>query len=100
MALNLSTEALARSSARRPWVVIGVWVLILLVSFVLIFNFLGSALTNDSDFANTPESKRGRELLRDRLRGPERINEVVIVRSPTLTLDSSVFQGYVEKLYG
>ena len=28
MALNLSTESIARASSRRPWTTIGIWVVV------------------------------------------------------------------------
>ena len=38
MGSRLSTESLARSSARRPWVFIGIWILVFIV-------FVGLAAT-------------------------------------------------------
>jgi len=53
MALNLSTEALARASARRPWLVVGAWSAVFAVSIALIFGLLSGALTNDFGFTGT-----------------------------------------------
>ncbi|MEE9325039.1 MAG: MMPL family transporter [Dehalococcoidia bacterium] len=100
MSLNLSTEALARRSSRHPWITIGIWVLILIIAVALIFNFLGDALTTEQNFTNNPEAIRAFDLLEDRLRGPLRANEIVIVRSETLTVDSPAFQGFVVNLFG
>ena len=44
MASLLSTESLARTSARRPWVVIAVWVLALVAFIALAATFLTDAL--------------------------------------------------------
>lgn len=95
----LSTASLARASGRHPWTVIGAWAVVLLVAGALIFAFLSDALTAESDFRNDPESKRGEELLEERLRGPQRLGEIVIVRSETWTADDTAFQAYVEGLY-
>lgn len=99
MALKLSTAALARASGRRPWLTIGVWVALLLVAAALVFNFLGEALTTEADFTNNPEAKRARQLLEERLGGPQEVNEVVIVRSQALAVDDPAFQAFVEGLY-
>src|SRR3990170_1073954 len=99
MALNLSTETLARASARRPWLVVGAWVAVFAVSVALIFNLLSDALTNEIGFTNNPESKRADMLLEQRLRGPEKVNEIVIVRSADETVDAPAFKAFVEGLY-
>ncbi len=38
-------------------------------------------------------------MLEDRLRGPEKVTEMVIVQSPTLTVDDEAFRDKVEELY-
>ncbi|MDO8612927.1 MAG: MMPL family transporter, partial [Dehalococcoidia bacterium] len=60
---------------------------------------LSDALTNEVGFTNNPESKRGEILLEDRLRGPEKVNEIVIVRSADRTVDDPAFRAFVEGLY-
>src|SRR3972149_10141437 len=99
MALNLSTESLARASARRPWLVVGAWAAVLAISIALISGLLSDPLTNEVGFTNNPESKRGEILLEDRLRGPEKVNEIVIVRSADRTVDDAAFKAFVEGLY-
>src|SRR3990172_2318420 len=99
MALNLSTEALARASARRPWLVVGAWVAVFAVSVALIFNLLSDALTNEFGLTGNPDSKQADTLLEERLRGPEKVNEIVIVRSPDRTVDAPAFKTFVEGLY-
>ena len=71
MTLNVSTEALARASARRPWLVVAAWVAVFAVSVALIFNLLSDALTNEFGFTGNPDSKQADTLLEERLRGPE-----------------------------
>src|SRR4030067_37782 len=99
MALNLSTETLAHASARRPWLVVGAWAAVFAISIALISGLLSDALTNEVGFTNNPESKRGEILLEDRLRGPEKVNEIVIVRSADETVDAPAFKSFVERLY-
>lgn len=47
---------------------------------------------------NNPESQQAERLL-ERLRGPERTNEIVIVRSADRTVDAPGFQSFVQQLY-
>ena len=100
MALSLlSTEGLARASARRPWFVVGTWAAVIVASIVAIGALLASGLTTEVSLTNDPESQRAENLLEDRLRGPEPTNEIVIVRSETATVDDPQFQATVEGLY-
>src|SRR3990170_331975 len=99
MALNLSTEALARASARRPWLVVGAWAAVFAISIALISGLLSDALTNEVGFTSNPDSKRADTLLEERLRGPEKVNEIVIVRSADETVDAPAFKSFVEGLY-
>ncbi len=99
MRLTLSTEKLARGSARHPWLVIGAWAAVLAVSLGLIVSLLGSALTTEIGFTSNPESKRAETLLEDRLRGPEHANEIVIVRSSAMTVEDPQFQSFALELF-
>jgi RND superfamily putative drug exporter len=99
MALPISTEGLARTSARHPWLVIGSWLAVVVASIALIATLLSGALTTEVAFTNNPESKRAGDLLEDRLRGPRQANEIVIVRSDELTVDDAEFRDRVEAVY-
>jgi RND superfamily putative drug exporter len=96
----LSTESLARASARHPWTVIGAWVAILVASVAAIVSLLGDGLTSDVSLTNKPESERVETLLEERLRGPEPTNEIVIVRSTDTTVSDPGFQAFVQDIYG
>ena len=93
------TESLARFSARRPLVVVGIWVVAVVISLVIIVALLDSATTTDFSLADRYESQRAAALLEDRLRGPKPVTELVIVQSPTLTVDDPEFQEMVESLH-
>ena len=95
----LSTEGLARASARRPWLVVAAWAAIIVASGVVIGTLLASGLTTEVSLTNDPESQRAENLLEDRLRGPEPTNEVVIVRSTGATVDDPQFRQAVEDIY-
>ncbi len=95
----LSTESLARWSARHPRPTVGLWVLTLVVAIVLMASFLADALTTRFNFTNTPESQRGVELIEE-LRGvPFSTNEVVIVRSETYTVDEPEFEEFATGVF-
>jgi RND superfamily putative drug exporter len=95
---RLSTEGLARAASRRPWLTVGAWVAALVLALVTIVSFLGSALTTDVKLTNDPESLRAEELLAARLPDPNEVDEVVVVRSETLTVDDAAFRSAVEQL--
>jgi hypothetical protein len=95
----ISTEALATISARRPWTVIGIWAALLFASVGITAALLAGALTTDIEFTSNPESKKGATLLEDKLRGPEKDNEIVIVQSADMTVDDPAFQATVEDIY-
>ena len=94
------TELLARICARRPWVTIGVWAVVVAVAAGLIYQFLGSATTTEFRLAGRYESERANALLIDKLRGPEKSAEIVIVQSETLTVDDEAFRAKVEAVHG
>ena len=93
------TELLARICARRPWITIGVWAVLMAIAAALIYQFLGSATTTDFRLAGRYESERANSLLIDKLRGPEKSAEIVIVQSRSLTVDDEAFRAKVEAVH-
>ena len=92
MAFSLSPEALARRSARRPWITIGIWVAIFVASILLVAMLLEDGLTTKFVFTGNPEAQRGLSLQEDLRGGFPGTNEVVIVESDNLTVDAPEFQ--------
>ena len=92
--MGLSTQGLARASARRPWVTVGLWLLVIAVAGWLSATFLSEALTTDANFTNDPEAKRAAELIDDRF-GEEGIGEVFILSSIDATVDDPAFEEAV-----
>jgi putative drug exporter of the RND superfamily len=98
--MRLSPQSVARWSARRRFTVIGVWVGLFLVGGLLTSMYLSGALTTQAQFTNNPDSKQAQTLLEQRLSGPRRSNEVVIVRSDSTTVTDPQFKAYVQRLKG
>ena len=92
------TGFLARISARRPWITIGVWLALVVVAAGITQNLLDSATTTEFRLSGSAESERAAKLLEDRFRGPEPITEIVIVQSESLTVDDPVFRQKVESV--
>ncbi|MEZ4501447.1 MAG: MMPL family transporter [Dehalococcoidia bacterium] len=93
-----STAGIARASARRKWLVIGIWVVALVIGGVL-SSGIADVLNNDQRQTNDPESQRAAELLVARgLRQEAPLEEVVIVRSSELTVQDPAFQAEIERV--
>jgi RND superfamily putative drug exporter len=92
-----STQSLARSAGRHPWRTVVVWVVALITAAVLSAQFLGDALTTDTDFTNEPEAKRAAVLLEERLRGPNEDIEFVVVTAES-TVTEPEYRAYVDEL--
>lgn len=103
MSTHNVTERLARASARRRRLVIGVWAVAVLASAAVIAGFLGSALTTDDDFTGSPESQRAEQLL-ERAFAPLRsddelhVDEAVIVSSSRVSASDRLFERRLDTL--
>jgi putative drug exporter of the RND superfamily len=95
--VKLSTGSLARLAGRHPWRTMVIWFVALLGAGILSSQFLGDALTTDTDFTNEPEAKRAAVLLEERLRGPNEDTEFVVVTADS-TVDQPDYQAYVGEL--
>jgi uncharacterized membrane protein YdfJ with MMPL/SSD domain len=77
------TERLAQVSSRRPWLVVGLWLLVILTAFVLVAMFL--AFEGEAEITRTTESKQAARILEEGF--PQEatsglaITEVVVVRA-------------------
>ena len=94
------TQLLARISVQKPWVTVGVWIVLVVIGAALTQRLLDSATTTEFRLSGSAESERAAKLLKDRLRGPEPVTEIVIVQSESLTVDAPEFQQKVEAVYG
>ena len=89
-----SPQGLARASAQRPWLVVGLW-LVLLLAGGLLATRAGSVLTTDQDTTAGLEAERAEDLLEQRLTGPEVPREFVIVQSAEATVDQPGYKAFV-----
>ena len=99
MAFPLTTETLARGSARRPWFVVGGWLVALVAFIVLAGALLSDALVVEFVLTNDSDSVVAEQLFEDRLSGPRKSHEIVVVSSDSLTVEDEQFRQKVEAVY-
>jgi RND superfamily putative drug exporter len=97
--MGSATQRLARASARRPWVTVGLWLATIAVAGVLSSQFLADALTTKIDFTNDPEAKRAAELIEQRF-GKAGETEVFILSSTERAVTDPSFERAVRSLQG
>src|SRR6266545_931263 len=100
MGSRLRPEALARAASRHPWRTLALWAVLIVAAVAASSALLDDALTTDGNFTNRPDSVRARDLVEQRLRGPERDTELVVVRSPSRSVDDPAFRARVLELQG
>jgi len=95
------TESLARACARRKWWTVGIWGVALVLSVLAMTNWLSGALVTEATFSANPESMEAYNLMNDRLGITEAttMDEMIIVRSDTLTVDDPAFAAQVNGIY-
>ena len=97
--LSLFSDRLSRFCLRRPWIVIGLWIVLLIISVGLRVALFEDGVTTEFKSVNQPESERGAQFLEDRLRGPTGSNEIIIVLSDSHTIRDPEFRDAVESVY-
>jgi RND superfamily putative drug exporter len=95
------TESLARACARRPWVTVGIWVVAMALGVFAVVTMLGDALVTEIEVKNNPESSQAQALMNERMGITEskNLDEMIIVRSATLTVDDAAFRAQVDSIY-
>ena len=92
------TEQLAVWSSRRPWLTLAGWMVALVAAIALTAAFVGDALSGDEEITSDTDSRRADELQSERFArervGPG-VTEVIVVRSPTATVDEPQFERRV-----
>ena len=77
----MSPQAWARRCAARPWRTVLAWVVLVVASAATSALLLSGALTTESTFTGSPDSKRADDLRSSRLGAKVPIRDVVIVRA-------------------
>jgi RND superfamily putative drug exporter len=93
----VSTERIARACARRPWTTLGAWLLALVLAIGTIVALLD--LTTEGELTSNPESEQGYDAIgRHFPPSPddEYVNELILVRSPSLSVDEPAFREKVD----
>jgi uncharacterized membrane protein YdfJ with MMPL/SSD domain len=93
------TQRLATSSARRPWTVVGVWLVLLIAGGVLTMN-LGDVLTSEFGISVKPDSATADDLLEERLRGEKQGQELVLLISEDRGVDDPEFRSQTQSIVG
>jgi len=94
------TERLARLCGGHPWRTILAWVGAIVLALVAAAVFLPGNLTSNGHVTGNPESKQAENLVyRDFPPDPNAADELVVVRSPTHTVDDPAFKRFVSELY-
>ena len=89
---------LARIGARRPWTTVGVWMVLVGIGAVLVQTMLAGATTTEMGLSRRAESEVAARLLRDELRGPKPLLELIVIQSDNLTVESAAFREKVESV--
>ena len=95
MRRRISPQTVARYSAIHPWKTIGLWAVLVVIAFGLIGAFLPGALTAQYTFISNPGSRKGADLLEQRMGMPQKAHEIVVVTSPGQTASSPAFRDEV-----
>ena len=97
--MNDLTGRLARASSRRPGRTLALWGIALVLSFAAIGSLLGSTPTTDAEMTNDPESYRAYDLIGEHFPPKDdQVNELVVFRSSTSSVDEPAFRARVEAL--
>src|ERR687895_1735095 len=97
--VKLSTEALARASARHPWRAIVAWLLAMVAAITAVALLLGNGLTADGYVTNDPDSLEAYEVIRESFPAISDEVELVVARSDELNVDSPAFRTKIEQLH-
>jgi len=101
MASSFSTGAIARASARRPWITVAAWVVLLIAGAGIAGAGLSGVLTQEQKVTSNPESVKAENALKESgIPGREEMPalEAVIVRSDSLTATDAEFRAFADAL--
>ncbi len=89
------TGRIARRAAVRPWLTVGIWVVILAAAVVMASG-LGDVLTEDGELTVTTESEQADRLYAEHFGGDDTLEEFVLVEANTLQAGDPAFDAMVD----
>src|SRR5918996_4446805 len=92
-----ATQRLAGASARRPWLVVGLWIAAISIAGYASSQFLADSLTTQIEVTNDPEAQRAADLIEQRF-GAAGVTEVFILTSEDATVTDGAFERAVRSL--
>ncbi len=95
---RVSTSGISRSSARRRWVVIAIWIVALVIAGMSTATYLDDALTTDVTSQSNQDSVVGLDLLEERMGYDDPERETIVVNSTTTSVDDPAFADVVNKI--
>jgi putative drug exporter of the RND superfamily len=95
-----TTERLARVCGGHPWRTVLAWLGAIVLAVAAAAVFLPGNLTSTGHVTGNPESKQAEDLVYGHFPpDPNAADELVVVRSPTHTVDDPAFKQFVSSLY-
>ncbi|TAK57467.1 MAG: MMPL family transporter [Dehalococcoidia bacterium] len=88
----LSPERLARSSARRPWLTLAVWAIVIVIGAVA-----ATTIQYKEEWTSAGSESAKAQALVDQMRG-ETVNETVLVQSTGATVDDPAYRAFTTDL--
>jgi hypothetical protein len=91
---GFSPGGMAATSARHPWLTIGIWLIVAVV--LTVASGMVTPLKYTDDFTNNPESQHGHNLLEAHLGQDTNASETLYFRSDAFTVDDPEFRQVVD----
>jgi RND superfamily putative drug exporter len=92
------TEQLARAASRHPRRVFLAWVGAIVVALAFAVLFLPGNLTTNGHVTGNPESKQAEDLFARFAPDTHAVDELIVVRSPTRTINDPAFKSFLQRL--
>ncbi len=89
----LSPERLARSSARRPWLTLAVWAIVIVVGAMA-----ATTIQFKEEWTSSGSESARAQTLVDQMRGGESVSETVLVQSSGATVDDPAYRAFTADL--
>jgi uncharacterized membrane protein YdfJ with MMPL/SSD domain len=94
--MRFSTRAIAATSARHPWRVVGAWVVTSIAAIAAIAVLLGGSLTTDGEPTNNPQSLRAKDTLLQSFPSQDGgATDVLVIRSETGAADEDGLRSFL-----